>query len=84
VSKTPFTLGRSDQCDVVISDSRVSRQHAKLIQENADYIIVDAGSRHGTFVNGAREERTTLHHKDTITLGTTEASITFLIGEPVT
>jgi serine phosphatase RsbU (regulator of sigma subunit) len=84
VSKTPFTLGRSDQCDLVISDLRVSRQHAKVIEENANYIIVDAGSRHGTFVNGAREERATLHHNDTIALGTAGASITFLMGEAIT
>ena len=84
VSKTPFTLGRSDQCDAIISDFRVSRLHAKVLQEGADYFVVDAGSRHGTFVNGARQERAQLKHNDTITLGTTGANITFLIGEQVT
>ncbi|HKE33026.1 MAG TPA: FHA domain-containing protein, partial [Candidatus Angelobacter sp.] len=46
VHKSPFTVGRSQECDVVVPDFRVSRVHARLVQENGEHFILDAGSRH--------------------------------------
>src|SRR5438105_15697770 len=51
VSRSPFTIGRLTDCDVVIADARVSRVHASLLSERGEYFIVDGGSLHGTFVN---------------------------------
>src|SRR6185312_866337 len=69
VTKLPFTIGRSDQCDAVIPDFRVSRAHARIIQEGDAFFAVDAGSRHGMFVNSVRCERAELKNNDEITLG---------------
>jgi len=69
VAKTPFLLGRSEECDAAIPDSRVSRIHARIEMENGEYVISDAGSRHGTFVNGERSERMRLKNHDEIRLG---------------
>jgi phosphoserine phosphatase RsbU/P len=80
ISKTPFTIGRSEECDVSIPDGRVSRVHARFVAENGAYFIEDAGSRHGTFVNGVRCERAQLKHNDEIQLGAA-AKMVFVHGE---
>jgi len=54
ISKTPLTLGRLSDNDVLLQDSRISRHHAAIVLENGHYAVEDQNSRHGTFVNGAR------------------------------
>jgi DNA-binding response OmpR family regulator len=46
------TLGRSDTCDVVVNNAKVSRLHARIELQNERYVLSDAGSRNGTMVNG--------------------------------
>jgi phosphoserine phosphatase RsbU/P len=83
VSKSPFTIGRAEDCDAAIADFRVSRLHARLLMDNGQHFIVDAGSRHGTFVNGTRVERANLKNNDEITLGVSGLKLIFLEGSPV-
>ena len=83
VHKSPFTVGRSQDCDVVIPDFRVSRVHARLVSEDGEHFIVDAGSRHGTFVNGQRCERLRLKNKDAVTLGVPGIKLLYQEGEAV-
>lgn len=45
-------LGRSPYCSIVLSGSRVSREHAALRVSAAGPTIQDLGSRNGTRVNG--------------------------------
>ena len=47
-------VGRAPQCQLVIPDPRVSRQHAQLLVAEGGLWVQDAGSRAGTFVNGQR------------------------------
>jgi phosphoserine phosphatase RsbU/P len=82
LSRLPFTIGRADECDAVIPDFRVSRVHARILTEGDDCFIVDAESRHGTFVNGTRSGRSRLKSGDEITLGAPGLKLTFLEGEP--
>jgi len=65
----------------VIPDFRVSRIHAKLVSENGEYLVLDAGSRHGTFLNGRRCERAAVKNHDEITLGVPGLKLIFLEGE---
>lgn len=85
VSKSPFTIGRAEECDATISDFRVSRLHARLEKDTHDgaYYISDAGSRHGTFVNGQRAERSRVRHNDEITLGVSGLRLIVQEGTPV-
>lgn len=48
-----YTIGRSDDNDIVLSDASISRHHAEL-QKLGDnvYRIIDRGSSLGTFVRG--------------------------------
>ncbi len=78
VMNVPFTIGRSEDCSATISDVRVSRQHARILHEDGQFILLDNGSRHGTFVNGVRRERAVLKNRDEITLGVPGLRIVFL------
>jgi pSer/pThr/pTyr-binding forkhead associated (FHA) protein len=56
--KIPITtprckVGRDDLNDIVISgDQSISRFHFVITKENAQYLVQDGKSRHGTFLNG--------------------------------
>jgi serine phosphatase RsbU (regulator of sigma subunit) len=65
----PFAIGRKTGNDLVLTDPRVSREHANIIQEHGAYYVVDRGSRHGTFVNGERVERRRLGRNDRLEFG---------------
>jgi phosphoserine phosphatase RsbU/P len=82
ITRLPFTIGRSDTCDAAIGDWRVSRTHANITFEGGEFFVVDAGSRHGTFVNGVRRNRHQLANNDEITLGAPGVRIVFLESEP--
>jgi adenylate cyclase len=50
-----LTIGRADDCDLVVPDRTVSRHHASLIHyDDGRWVIRDLGSKNGTRVNGAR------------------------------
>ncbi|HEU4414175.1 MAG TPA: SpoIIE family protein phosphatase [Candidatus Angelobacter sp.] len=82
IAKSPFTLGRSEDCDATIPDVRVSRIHARIETENNTYFVADAGSRHGTFLNGKQCDRAQLKNNDEIKLGE-GIRIIFQYGPPV-
>ena len=45
------TLGRHPDCEVVIDDPSVSREHAHIVQKNGKYLLEDLKSRNGTLLN---------------------------------
>jgi len=69
----PFRMGRHADNNLVIRDSRASRNHAQIVIENGTYVIEDTGSRHGTFVNGERVERRELRTSDRIEFGVSDS-----------
>jgi DNA-binding response OmpR family regulator len=46
------TIGRASICQIVIARNVVSRLHARIEQDGPRYVLADAGSANGTFVNG--------------------------------
>jgi hypothetical protein len=54
LDKPEMVIGRDLGNEIVISDSEVSRRHARLFMQGANYCIEDLGSTNGTFVNGQR------------------------------
>lgn len=69
LKKVPFSIGRKTENDLVISDPRVSREHASIILESDGYYLVDKGSKLGTYVNGLQVERHKLQRNDRIEFG---------------
>jgi hypothetical protein len=55
LSRPVVTLGRAESCDIgLFGDAGVDRIHARLIRQGQDYVLSDAGSAGGTYVNGER------------------------------
>jgi len=69
ISHTPFTLGRQSDRDLFLGDQRISRRHARILQDAHGYLIEDTESHHGTFVNGERITSCALASGDQINLG---------------
>ena len=53
-------IGREVECHVHLSDKGVSRRHARIFLDNGALVIMDVGSRNGTWCNG---ERLTNQHR---------------------
>ena len=65
-------IGRMPDSDVNFDpevDLDASGRHAEIRSENGRYILVDAGSRNGTWLNGQRVKHAALHTDDEIELG---------------
>ncbi|MCG8347035.1 MAG: FHA domain-containing protein [Chloroflexales bacterium] len=72
------TLGRSASCTIVIVAPTVSRMHAMIQTQHDRYLLVDAESANGTFVNGKRINHThRLNTDDEIWLGSSEVKLHF-------
>ncbi len=74
-------IGRAPENDMVITDLRVSRQHAELRSSGGVYEIIDNESRSGTYVNGQRVERAQIGPQDIIGIG---PSTFHLVGDVLT
>jgi hypothetical protein len=72
LSGSRVVLGRSRDCDVVVSDANVSRRHAELQRDEQGWSVADLGSTNGIKVNGRRVEHAALRDGDRITLGVTD------------
>src|SRR5436190_24090217 len=64
IGKTEVYLGRGAQNDIQILDDGVSRKHAAIRLDAEETIVLDLGSKNGTFVNGHKITRHTLHDGD--------------------
>lgn len=52
--KSSYRIGRAIEADVVLTAGSVSRQHAEIRLVDGGWVLVDAGSQFGTFVDGER------------------------------
>ncbi|TIC87332.1 FHA domain-containing protein [Nocardioides sp. GY 10113] len=52
--KSRFLIGRAIEADVLLTATSVSRRHAELRADERGWLLVDAGSQFGTFVDGRR------------------------------
>ena len=69
VDHVPFTIGRKPDKDLVIVDTRVSRDHAVIEGEGSGFLVVDVGSTGGMFVNGEKTNRRKLQSNDRVEFG---------------
>ena len=64
----PCTIGRKE-CDFILEDRLISRQHAKLERVDNEIVITDLESKNGTHVNGQKVTCHTLSQHDLISIG---------------
>ena len=74
VGSSCWTIGRTEDNNIVLGDPWISRNHAMLqYTDTGDFYLIDLGSRNGTFVNGRRVSvPVTLRNGDLLTFGLTE------------
>ncbi len=52
MDKEAITLGRGEECDIVLDERQISRQHIRIYKEGHKFYIEDLESKNGTWVNG--------------------------------
>ena len=68
------TIGRDYECEIVVDEPAVSRQHARIKLEEVEkgrmqFFIQDLATENGTIVNGQKVIKHYLNENDRITLG---------------
>ncbi len=58
-------------CDIVINDTKASREHAEIVYVHDQYIITDLKSQNGIMINQQKTLQTTLEDGDKIVIGQT-------------
>jgi adenylate cyclase len=68
-SSGEVVIGRSPDCQVVLKDFGISRQHARIVVDDEGVRIQDLKSKNGTSVNGTTVMEAVLQDGDRILLG---------------
>lgn len=67
IRETAVTLGRSQECEILLEVPAVSRKHARIFYQGGKHYLEDLDSRNGTLVNNiAVREPMALHNRDRI------------------
>jgi putative nucleotidyltransferase with HDIG domain len=69
LNKDEIVIGRDINCLIRILDTRVSRNHCKIIKNDKEFELTDLNSKNGTMVNGTAIKSKRLNHSDIITIG---------------
>lgn len=69
LGQTSVNIGRATENSIVLTDPKISRQHAQLNWVDGGWQLVDLASSNGTFVNGEKVDRRHLLPGDTIQIG---------------
>jgi pSer/pThr/pTyr-binding forkhead associated (FHA) protein len=70
LARDEYSIGRGEDNTVRLTERNISRRHARIAREAERWIVFDAGSYNGCYVNGARvSQRHDLAHGDLVQLG---------------
>ena len=71
-------IGRHPDSDVFLDDITVSRRHVVIDRDAEGFLLRDAGSLNGTYVNRKRVDEARLHYADEVQIG--RYRLTFVVG----
>lgn len=55
LARDEITIGRAESCDIgLFGDPQVEKLHARIARQGDDYVVADAGTPAGTYVNDER------------------------------
>ncbi|MFC1463070.1 FHA domain-containing protein [Verrucomicrobiota bacterium] len=69
------TIGRGQQCALIVDDAKLSRVHSAIRHIDGFYILRDMNSHNGTFLNDKKIEFARLRPGDEITAGDTTFNV---------
>jgi hypothetical protein len=78
----PWSVGRSQENDIVINDPNVSRRHARISRADSGFVVEDLGSTNGTLLDGAPIDRERIEGGDELTFGESTARFIRRIDSP--
>jgi cytochrome P450 / NADPH-cytochrome P450 reductase len=64
-----YLVGRDPECDIVVTDARVSWQHVVLRLEDGCWVLADSGSTNGTYAGDQRVDRIEIKTECLVRLG---------------
>jgi len=65
-------IGTAADCDIVLTDKKISRKHATIRYEGGEFQIADLDSSNGCFVNDEKVQKHDLIDNDIVKLGDIE------------
>jgi pSer/pThr/pTyr-binding forkhead associated (FHA) protein len=77
IQKSPFLIGRSDECQLRAANPYVSNRHCELLTEDDKFVVRDCNSTNGTFINSQRVDQVELHEGDCLKVG----ALAFLVRQ---
>ncbi len=69
LSAPTTSIGRHAESDIMLDDITVSRRHSEIDHDGDRYLVRDAGSLNGTYVNQKRIETSALMQGDELQIG---------------
>ena len=70
LARDDYSIGRGEDNTVRLTERNISRRHARIARDAERWVVFDAGSYNGCYVNGARvSQRQDLAHGDLVQLG---------------
>ncbi len=69
LARSVVSAGRHPDSDIFLDDVTVSRRHAELVRRGSGYVLRDAGSLNGTYLNRERIEEATVANGDEVQIG---------------
>jgi pSer/pThr/pTyr-binding forkhead associated (FHA) protein/tetratricopeptide (TPR) repeat protein len=73
LDRPSLVIGRTDENDIILNHSSISRHHAKIVRDGDRYTAVDLQSANGVRVSGQEHERIDLSPGDVLELGHVKA-----------
>jgi pSer/pThr/pTyr-binding forkhead associated (FHA) protein len=69
LDRSVVSAGRHPDSDIFLDDVTVSRRHAELVRRGSGYVLRDAGSLNGTYLNRERIEEAAIANGDEVQIG---------------
>jgi DNA-binding winged helix-turn-helix (wHTH) protein len=64
IREDELVIGRGGECDLVLPERQVSREHIRIFRDRDVYYLEDLDSKNGTWVNGRQIKATSVPLKD--------------------
>jgi pSer/pThr/pTyr-binding forkhead associated (FHA) protein len=80
IEKDEIFIGRGKDCDIILTDKKVSRKNTVITRSGFNLTIKDLGSSNGTYVNGEKVTEKALNSGDKIKIG--GAEFNYLAEQP--